>query len=130
GYEPHFVEGDDPAAVHQLLAGALDAILAEIRQIQSAARSSPDKESSDRPLWPMIVFRTPKGWTGPKFVDRKLVEGTWRAHQVPLADFKKPEHIKQLEAWMQSYRPDELFDEKGKFRDELAALAPTGHRRV
>ena len=78
----------------------------------------------------MIVFRTPKGWTGPKFVDGKPVEGTWRAHQVPIADFKKPEHIKQLEDWMKGYRPHELFDEGGKFRDELAALAPTGHRRM
>ena len=78
----------------------------------------------------MIVFRTPKGWTGPKFVDGKPVEGTWRAHQVPIADFKNPEHIKQLEDWMKSYRPRELFDEGGKFRDELAALAPTGHRRM
>ena len=78
----------------------------------------------------MIVFRTPKGWTGPKFVDGKPVEGTWRAHQVPIADFKNPEHIKQLEDWMKSYRPHELFDENGKFRDEFAALAPTGHRRM
>ena len=78
----------------------------------------------------MIVFRTPKGWTGPKFVDGKPVEGTWRAHQVPIADFKNPEHLKQLEEWMKSYRPQELFDESGKFRDEFAALAPTGHRRM
>ena len=78
----------------------------------------------------MIVFRTPKGWTGPKFVDGKPVEGTWRAHQVPIADFENPEHLKQLEDWMQSYRPQELFDERGKFREELAALAPTGHRRM
>src|SRR5258708_18508144 len=78
----------------------------------------------------MIVFRTRKGWTGPKFVDGKPVEGTWRAHQVPIADFKSPEHIKQLEDWMKSYRPRELFDESGKFRDEFAALAPTGHRRM
>ena len=78
----------------------------------------------------MIVFRTPKGWTGPKFVDGKPVEGTWRAHQVPIADFKNPEHLKQLEDWMKSYRPHELFDERGKFREEFAALAPTGHRRM
>ena len=87
-------------------------------------------ESLERPRWPMIVFRTPKGWTGPKFVDGKPVEGTWRAHQVPIADFKKPEHLKQLEDWMRSYRPQELFDEHGKFREEFAALAPTGHRRM
>jgi xylulose-5-phosphate/fructose-6-phosphate phosphoketolase len=78
----------------------------------------------------MIVFQTPKGWTGPKFVDGKPVEGTWRAHQVPIADFKNPEHLKQLEEWMRSYRPQELFDENGKFREEFAALAPTGRRRM
>jgi xylulose-5-phosphate/fructose-6-phosphate phosphoketolase len=130
GYDPHFVEGDDPAVVHQSLAGALDAVLAQIRQIQSAARSRGETESLERPRWPMIIFRTPKGWTGPKFVDGEAVEGTWRAHQVPLTDFKNPEHLKQLEDWMKSYRPHELFDEHGKFRDEFAALAPTGHRRM
>ena len=128
GYEPHFVEGEVPAVVHQLLAGTLDTVVAEIHNIQSAARSSPN--TVERPRWPMIVFRTPKGWTGPKFVDGKPVEGTWRAHQVPLADFKNPEHIKQLEDWMKSYRPRELFDESGRFRDKFAALAPTGHRRM
>ena len=102
GYEPHFVEGDVPAVVHQRLAGTLDTILAEIHEIQKAARSSP--ETVERPRWPMIVFRTPKGWTGPKFVDGKPVEGTWRAHQVPIANFKNPEHLKQLEDWMKSYR--------------------------
>jgi xylulose-5-phosphate/fructose-6-phosphate phosphoketolase len=107
-----------------------DAILAQIRQIQSAARSRGETESLERPRWPMIIFRTPKGWTGPKFVDGKPVEGTWRAHQVPIADFKDPEHLKQLEDWMKSYRPHELFGEHGKFRDEFAALAPTGHRRM
>ena len=130
GYEPHFVEGDDPALVHQSLAGTLDTILARIRDIQSAARSRGETEALERPRWPMIVFRTPKGWTGPKFVDGKPVEGTWRAHQVPIADFKKPEHLQQLEDWMMSYRPQELFDERGKFREEFAALAPTGHRRM
>jgi xylulose-5-phosphate/fructose-6-phosphate phosphoketolase len=122
GYDPHFVEGDDPPVVHH----TLDAILAQIRQIQSAARSRGETENLERPRWPMIIFRTPKGWTGPKFVDGKPVEGTWRAHQVPIADFKSPEHLKQLEDWMKSYRPQELFDEHGKFRDEFAALAPTG----
>jgi xylulose-5-phosphate/fructose-6-phosphate phosphoketolase len=130
GYDPHFVEGDDPAVVHQSLAATLDAILAQVRLIQSAARSGGGTESQERPRWPMIVFRTPKGWTGPKFIDGKPVEGTWRAHQVPIADFKNPEHLKQLEDWMKSYRPQELFDEHGKFREELAALAPTGHRRM
>lgn len=129
GYEPYFVVGDEPAAVHELLATALDRALAEIRRIQSAARSIP-VESLERPRWPMIVFQTPKGWTGPKFVDGEPVEGTWRAHQVPIADFKNPEHLKQLEEWMRSYRPQELFDENGKFREEFAALAPTGRRRM
>jgi xylulose-5-phosphate/fructose-6-phosphate phosphoketolase len=130
GYEPHFVVGDEPAAVHKLLAAALDLVLAEIRSIQGAARSSSAGENPDRPRWPMIVFQTPKGWTGPKFVDGKPVEGTWRAHQVPIADFKNPEHLKQLEEWMRSYRPQDLFDENGKFREEFAALAPTGRRRM
>jgi xylulose-5-phosphate/fructose-6-phosphate phosphoketolase len=130
GYDPHFVEGSDPAIVHQSLAATLDTILAQIRRIQNAARSAGAAEPPERPRWPMIVFRTPKGWTGPKFVDGKPVEGTWRAHQVPIADFKNSEHVTQLEEWMQSYRPRELFDEHGKFREELAALAPTGHRRM
>jgi xylulose-5-phosphate/fructose-6-phosphate phosphoketolase len=130
GYEPHFVEGHDPDVVHQSLAGTLDAILAEIRQIQREARSPGRAGTLKRPRWPMIVFRTPKGWTGPKVVDGKPVEGTWRAHQVPIADFRNPEHLKQLEDWLASYRPHELFDEHGKFREELAALAPTGHRRM
>jgi xylulose-5-phosphate/fructose-6-phosphate phosphoketolase len=129
GYEPHFVEGSDPDPMHQTLAGTLDAILAEIRAIQSAARAG-GFETLERPRWPMIVFRTPKGWTGPKFVDSLPVEGTWRAHQVPIADFKKPEHLKQLEDWMRSYRPQELFDECGTLRGEFAELAPTGHRRM
>jgi xylulose-5-phosphate/fructose-6-phosphate phosphoketolase len=128
GYDPHFVEGDLPSVVHQSLAGTLDKIVAEIQKIQNVARSSPDK--ADRPRWPMVVLRTPKGWTGPKFVDGKRVEGTWRAHQVPIADFKNPDHLRQLEDWMRSYKPHELFDESGKFREELAALAPTGRHRM
>ncbi|HEX4160171.1 MAG TPA: phosphoketolase family protein [Rhizomicrobium sp.] len=128
GYAPYFVEGDDPVVMHQALAAAFDMVLADIRQIQLSARSG---SNDKRPRWPMIVFRTPKGWTGPKFVDGKPVEGTWRAHQVPLCGFQeKPEHIKQLEDWMRSYRPQELFDETGKFREEYAGLAPTGHRRM
>ncbi len=127
GYEPRFVEGDDPAIMHQTLAAELDAILVRIREIQTAARSG---GLIDRPRWPMIVLRTPKGWTGPKFVDGKPVEGTWRSHQVPIAHFDNPEHVQQLEAWMRSYRPQELFDTQGKFREELFALAPTGHRRM
>jgi xylulose-5-phosphate/fructose-6-phosphate phosphoketolase len=129
GYDPHFVEGDDPPLVHQSLAETLDRILVQIRDIQSTARNRAER-TMERPHWPMIVFRTPKGWTGPKFVDGLPVEGTWRSHQVPIADFKKPEHLKQLEDWMKSYRPQELFDEQGRFRDELAELAPTGHGRM
>jgi xylulose-5-phosphate/fructose-6-phosphate phosphoketolase len=130
GYQPYLVEGDDPGIVHQLLAGTLDAVVAEIHGIQRAARATPSADRPERPRWPMIVFRTPKGWTGPKVVDGKPVEGTWRAHQVPLAGFGDPEHLKQLEDWMKSYRPRELFDEHGRFRDEYAALAPTGRRRM
>jgi xylulose-5-phosphate/fructose-6-phosphate phosphoketolase len=128
GHEPLFVEGDVPADVDQRLAGALDAAVATIQKIQRMARSDP--EHVMRPRWPLIVFRTPKGWTGPKFVDGEPVEGTWRAHQVPLANFKNPEHLRQLEDWMKSYRPQELFDAEGQFREGLAALAPTGHRRM
>jgi xylulose-5-phosphate/fructose-6-phosphate phosphoketolase len=128
GYEPYIVEGHDPALVHQQLAATLDTVLARIREIQAAARSGDGPVT--RPRWPMIVFRTPKGWTGPKFVDGKPVEGTWRAHQAPIADFKNPEHLRQLDTWMRSYKPTELFDEHGKFREEYAALAPTGHRRM
>ncbi|MBI2801096.1 MAG: phosphoketolase family protein [Gammaproteobacteria bacterium] len=130
GYEPHFVEGDDPAVVHQSLAGTLDNIVVQIHAIQHAARSRDATEGLERPRWPLIVFRTPKGWTGPKFVDGQPVEGTWRAHQVPIAAFKNPEHLQLLDAWMRSYRPQELFDEHGKFRAEFAALAPTGRRRM
>jgi len=128
GHEPYFVEGSDPDEVHQQLAAALDKALTRIQAIQAEARVA--GATLQRPRWPMIVFRTPKGWTGPKVVDGKPVEGTWRAHQVPIADFKDPEHLRQLEAWMRSYRPEELFDAEGKFRDEYAALAPTGHRRM
>jgi xylulose-5-phosphate/fructose-6-phosphate phosphoketolase len=130
GYEPHFVEGDDPPLVHQQLAATLDKVLADIRAIQAAARTTPAGEAPERPRWPMIVLKTPKGWTGPKFVDGLPVEGTWRAHQVPLTDFDNPEHLAQLQDWMLSYRPRELFDEHGKFREVFAAIAPTGHRRM
>ena len=130
GYEPHLVAGDDPALVHQSLAGTLDQALARIRQIQTAARASDAPRPPVLPRWPMIILDTPKGWTGPKEVDGLPVEGTWRAHQVPIAKFTKPEHLQQLQAWLQSYRPEELFDAAGKFREELAALAPTGQRRM
>ena len=129
GYDPHFVEGDIPAEVHESLAATLDAVLEKIRTIQSDARSC-NTISMERPCWPMIVFCTPKGWTGPKFVDGKPVEGTWRAHQVPIANFKKQEHVSELEDWLKSYHPEELFDDNGKFSEELALLAPTGHKRM
>jgi xylulose-5-phosphate/fructose-6-phosphate phosphoketolase len=129
GYEPHFVEGDEPAVVHQDLAATLDRVLADIRAIQAEARAEGAGEPA-RPRWPMIVLKTPKGWTGPKFVDGLPVEGTWRAHQVPLTDFDKPGHLQQLEDWMLSYRPRELFDAHGKFREDFARIAPTGHRRM
>ena len=129
GYEPHYVEGHEPEAMHRLLAGTLDRVLADIRNIQSDARSAP-AGAVRRPRWPMIVLRSPKGWTGPKVVDGKPVEGTWRAHQVPIAHIDTPEHLKQLEDWMLSYKPRELFDEHGTFREDLAEIAPTGHRRL
>jgi xylulose-5-phosphate/fructose-6-phosphate phosphoketolase len=134
GHEPFFVEGDDPMPVHQTLAGTLDVVLARIQQIQREARSGGiernDNGNNQRPRWPMIVLRTPKGWTGPKSVDGKPVEGTWRAHQVPIADVTTPEHLQQLEDWLKSYRPHELFDAQGTLLDELAELAPTGHQRM
>ena len=128
GYKPYFVEGHEPELMHQLMAQTLDTVVAEIRSIQNAARTG---KSSGLPVWPMIVLRTPKGWTGPKIVDGKPVEGTWRAHQVPVADFAaKPDHLKILEDWMKSYKAEELFDANGKFVSELAELAPKGHRRM
>ena len=128
GYKPYFVEGDIPEEVHELLAATLDTVLAEIKAIQKEAR---DNGFTKRPIWPMIVFRTPKGWTGPKVVDGVQIEGTWRAHQVPLSELAtKPEHIKILEAWMKSYKPEELFDERGKLIQQLADLAPEGTRRM
>ena len=128
GWKPYFVEGDDPESMHQLMAGTLDTIVDEIHSIQDEARRH---GHVSRPIWPMIVLRSPKGWTGPKEVDGKPVEGTWRAHQVPVADLQtKPEHIKILENWMRSYRPEELFDRNGKFIPELAELAPRGGRRM
>jgi xylulose-5-phosphate/fructose-6-phosphate phosphoketolase len=128
GHKPYFVEGDDPALVHRQLAETLDTIVAEIRDIQQEARINGFKS---RPAWPMIVLVTPKGWTCPEVVDGKVVEGTWRAHQVPLSELaKKPEHIRLLEQWMTSYKPSELFDDEGKLIPELAALAPRGARRM
>jgi len=128
GYRPYFVEGRDPEKVHQRMAHILEAVIQEIRTIQQDARSG---RTSGRPSWPMIVLRTPKGWTGPKVVDGKPVEGTWRAHQVPVTDFAShPDHLKILEDWMKSYRPEELFDANGQFAAQLAQLAPKGDRRM
>ncbi|MEJ7646552.1 MAG: phosphoketolase family protein [Chryseolinea sp.] len=128
GYKPYFVEGDDPEKVHEQMATTLDTVVAEIKRIQQDARIN---GFTKRPQWPMIVFRTPKGWTGPDKVDGVQIEGTWRAHQVPLAELAtKPAHIQLLEQWMKSYKPEELFDEEGKLIDELADLAPKGTMRM
>ncbi len=128
GYKPHFVEGDDRATMHQLFARALDDCYEEIRAIQRNARAT---KSAFRPTWPMIVLRTPKGWTGPKVVDGIPIEGTFRAHQVPLENVRaNPEHLKLLEAWMRSYKPDQLFDAGGRLIEELRSLAPRGDRRM
>ncbi len=127
GYVPHFVEGDDPKAMHELMAETLEAVVDDIRSIQDDARANGFKE---RPKWPMIVMRTPKGWTCPKEIDGKREEGYWRAHQVPMSDMDNPEHVRILQGWMESYRPRELFDGDGRLIPELAALAPTGTRRM
>ena len=128
GYEPHFIEGHEPDVMHQLMAKTLETVIEKIRAIQTQARQN---HSSGVPCWPMIALRTPKGWTGPKVVDGEPVENTWRAHQVPVANFEKqPEHLKILEEWMRSYRPDELFDSDGRFKPELAELAPKDNRRM
>ena len=128
GYRPYFVEGREPEAMHQLMAQTLDTIVEGIHSIQHAARK---EGSQNLPVWPMIILRTPKGWTGPKVVDGKPVEDTWRAHQVPVMDFAtKPEHLKILEDWMKSYKPEELFDADGKLTSDLADLAPKGEHRM
>ena len=128
GYKPYFVEGDDPDKLHQLLASTLDTIVTEIKKIQTDARVNGFKE---RPKWPMIIFRTLKGWTCPKVVDGLPIEGTFRAHQVPITNFvEKPEHVKILEQWMKSYKVEELFDKNGKFIPELTELAPNGAWRM
>ncbi len=128
GWTPHFVEGDDPQAMHQKMAATLEDCVLEIRRIQERARSS---GKAERARWPMIVLRSPKGWTGPKEVDGHKTEGFWRAHQVPLAGIRdNPSHLKALEDWMRSYRPEELFDESGKLTAELKALSPVGDRRM
>ena len=128
GYKPHFVEGSDPAQMHQKMAETLERATDEIRAIQKKARQSND---ATRPRWPMIVLRSPKGWTGPKELDGHKLEGFWRSHQVPFADVRSnPAHLKVLEEWMRSYRPEQLFDDGGRLVPELRALAPKGQRRM
>jgi len=127
GYRPYIVEGDEPMAMHRLMAQTLDKAVKEIREIQKNARSS---ATAVRPRWPLIILKTPKGWTGPRAVDGKKTEGSWRSHQVPFSDMSKPAHVKLLEDWMRSYRPEELFDEDGKLLPELAGLAPKAGRRM
>ncbi len=129
GYEPYFVEGSDPASMHQAMAATLEHCVREIRRIQQEARKSASEIK--RPRWPMIILRSPKGWTGPKEVDGHKVEGFWRAHQVPLSEMhEKPSHLALLEEWLRSYRPQELFDERGRLLPELRDLAPKGERRM
>src|SRR5262249_29871695 len=129
GYDVHIVAGDEPDAVHHALADTLDTAVARIREIQEDARGGSGHPTL--PRWPMIVLRTPKGWTGPKVVDGLPVEGTWRAHQVPLSAVRtNPVHLAQLEEWMRSYRPDELFDQNGAVMADIAASAPDGDRRM
>ena len=128
GYKPYFVEGSEPETMHPLMATTFDTVFKEIKKIQKVARN---EGKTARPLWPMIILKTPKGWTGPKEVDGLKTEGYWRSHQVPLSQLsEKPEHIKLLEQWMKSYKPEELFDENGTLIPELAGLAPSGDRRM
>jgi xylulose-5-phosphate/fructose-6-phosphate phosphoketolase len=128
GWTPYFVEGDEPLSMHQKMAATMERCVREIQRVQNEARTS---GTATRPRWPMIVLRTPKGWTGPKQVDGKKVEGFWRSHQVPLSGLhNNPAHLKQLEDWLRSYKPEELFDESGRLIEELKALAPKGARRM
>ena len=128
GWTPYFVEGDDPALMHEAMAATLDEAVEQIKSIQRTARA---QGNSPRPRWPMVVLRSPKGWTGPKVVDGIKIEGTFHSHQVPISDpGHQPEHLQLLEAWLKSYRPEELFDERGRLRPELAELAPSGNRRM
>ncbi len=128
GYKPYFVEGSDPMKMHQLMSSTLDTVINDIHTIQYDARV---KGNTQRPYWPMIILRSPKGWTGPENVDGKKTEDSWRSHQVPLAEMAtKKAHIKLLEKWMKSYRPNELFDDSGQLKPALAELAPTGNRRM
>ena len=128
GYNPYFVEGSEPASMHRLMAQTLDTVIGEIKAIQRDART---QGVTTRPRWPMIILRTPKGWTGPKEVDGKKTEDSWRSHQVPFAEMAtKPDHVRLLKSWMKSYRPEELFDETGRLIPELQQLAPQGNRRI
>lgn len=127
GYKPYFVEGDDPETMHQLMAATLDTVIREIKDIQEDARTN---GFNHLPSYPMIILRSPKGWTGPKEVDGKKVEDFWRAHQVPISDMNKPGHLELLESWLKSYKSEELFDETGKLISDLAELAPKGDRRM
>ena len=126
GWKPYFVEGDDPMTMHRKMAETMDTVIEEIKAIQKNARENNDPE---RPVWPMIVLRTPKGWTGPKVVDGQQIEGTFRAHQVPMS-MEKPVHLEQLKEWLESYRPEELFDENGRLKPEIAELTPKGNARM
>jgi xylulose-5-phosphate/fructose-6-phosphate phosphoketolase len=127
GYKPHFVEGREPEKMHQLMAATLDTVAAEIQRIWREART---RGFQGRPAWPMIILRTPKGWTCPAEIDGKKCEDYWRAHQVPMGDMDKSSHVRILEKWMKSYRPEELFESDGSLKQELAGLAPRGHRRM
>ena len=135
GYDPHFVEGEDPMQMHQAFAATLDTVLEKIQAIQQQARASSEKHPMEGvhpeyPRWPMIILRSPKGWTGPKELDGKQVEGTWRSHQVPIKDVKSDEHLAALESWLKSYQPEALFDQDGRLKPEIAAVAPRGNRRM
>ena len=128
GWTPHFVVGDEPEKMHELMANTMEVVIEDIKRIQSNARN---KNDTSRPRWPMIVLKSPKGWTGPKFVDGLQIEGTFRSHQVPLlVDAEHPEHVKELEGWMKSYKAEELFDKSGRLIPELSELSPKGNRRM
>ena len=126
GWKPYFVEGDDPMTMHKKMAETMDTVIEEIKAIQKNAR---ENNNPERPVWPMIILRTPKGWTGPKVVDGLQIEGSFRAHQVPIT-MEKPEHLELLKEWLESYRPQELFDKNGRLIPELAELAPKGNARL
>src|SRR3984957_11058035 len=131
GWTPHVVAGDDPDTMHAKMAEVMEGCVLEIRAIQENARNAPKGQAIERPKWPMIILRTPKGWTGPKEVDGHKVEGFWRAHQIPILDPKtNPAHLAELEGWLRSYRPEELFDQSGRLIEELREMAPKGTRRM